>query len=97
MERVVRLEDTEVGVLLDLEEDLEERLLGEEKEAETRRDGVRGVDRGDSGVMVGTVKRPKEEKYRDKRWSCPFGRQSRSWSWSRSDLPGFYAQLYDTV
>lgn len=46
MERIVRLEDAEVGVLLDLEEDLEKRLLGEEKEAETRRYRIWSVDGG---------------------------------------------------
>ena len=36
MRDVVGIEDAESGVLLDLEEDLEERFFGEEEESEAR-------------------------------------------------------------
>lgn len=41
-ENVVRIEDTEVGVLLDLDENLEKGFFGQEEEAEAGRVRVRG-------------------------------------------------------
>lgn len=52
MRDVVRVQDAESSVLLDLEEDLEEGLFGEEEESEAGWIGVRiwgGGDDGDGG------------------------------------------------